>query len=184
MTAAASTPEVARELAQACSAFLAWLLAASALHKLLRPARGVRAVRELLGVSASVASPVLMGAAATEGVAALLASIPAVQLLGTSLAAAVFLVYSSLLGWTVIHGRRDLDCGCTLSVNRRPLGFSQIAKAVVLCTLSCACTAVFRLFGAGAPGASALLAGLAGLALYFAAEQLGSLIPLRSGELS
>ncbi len=175
-----SMPEVARLLICQLGAFLALLLAASAVHKGTRWAHTKRVVQEFAGVPRS-AAPVAAGAAAlAELLAALLLFVPAFRRTGALLAALIWSTYLALMLRAVVRGRRDVDCGCSFGPTRHPLGAFDVARNAVLVAFALL-VAVSAASGAQAVSAAQALAACALLALYGALDQVMALQPLRRG---
>jgi Methylamine utilisation protein MauE len=183
--------EVARLLASQLAAFLALLLAASAVHKGLRFAYTQRVVHDFAGVPRAAAAGAALSAVLLESLAGILLFLPAYRLAGGLLAALIWGVYLALIVRAIGRGLREVDCGCsfgtasfgTASVDatRHPLGAFEVARNALL--------VVFALLVGGsaqnAPlriAASQVLAAGALLALYGAFDQVMALGPLRRGE--
>jgi Methylamine utilisation protein MauE len=202
---AASTAGVIALLAAQLAAFLALLLLASGLHKMIRRDRSQSVVREFAGVPRVLAPFAVMAVAAAELLAGLLLLMPAYRTLGGVFAALIWAVYLGLILRAIAQGRRDVDCGCTFGIAHRPLGAFQVVRNALLVSMA-------AVVAMGAPGslgaavnmgaaksmgaavnmgstaggpfvASQILAALALAALYGALEQVMALTPPRGGVL-
>jgi Methylamine utilisation protein MauE len=193
MMSSASTGGVIALLMTQLAAFLALLLLASGLHKMIRRDRSQSVVREFAGVPRVLAPFTAMAVAVTELLAASLLLTPAYRAVGGVLAASIWAVYLGLIVRAIAQGRRDVDCGCTFGIAHRPLGAFQVARNVVLMGMG-ALVGVGALMGVGAAvsmGSAAggpviateMLAALALAALYGALEQVMALTPPRGGVL-
>jgi Methylamine utilisation protein MauE len=173
-----SAHEVVSLLASQAGAFLALLLAASSLHKLLLGARARQAARDLSGVPASLAPAAVVVVAIAEMAAAIQLLAPGHRAAGAILCAAIYLVYLLLIVRAIGTGRRDIDCGCSFAAAHRPLGWFDIVRNSLLVML-----AVFvAVGGEAAMPIPQLLAAAALLALYGALDTLRSVRPMRRGE--
>ncbi len=105
--------DVARLLICQIAAFLALLLAASAVHKGMRWADTKRVVQEFAGVPRWAAPAAAAAAALAESLAALLLFAPAYRRTGALLAALIWSAYLALMLRAIVRGRRDVDCGCS-----------------------------------------------------------------------
>lgn len=153
---------------QALVLFLAALLSAAALHKLLARARLVAVTARLTGTGLSTGALLLALAATAEALAALALVVPPLRTGGALAAAGLWLVYGAALSRR--HGM-TLDCGCDLVAREKPVDALLIARPAVL--------AVLALGVALAPPSpwtlDAPFAALALLALWFAAGELHSI---------
>lgn len=189
MSGMASMLEVIRQLSLQTAVFLALIMLAAGLHKLIRRERIRNVVHEFAGVPRAVAPLVVAVVAATELLASVLLWTPWHRAAGGALAALVWGVYLALILRALARGRRDMDCGCTFGATHRPLGAFQVARSL---TLICAAVLVGMgsAVGTAAPAASlpvtgyAILAAFALAALYGALDQVMALAPPRSGEWS
>lgn len=193
MMSAASTTGVMALLAAQLAAFLALILLASGLHKMIRRDRSQAVVREFAGVPRVLAPFAVLAVAVTELLAGLLLLTPAYRTLGGIAAALVWAAYLGLILRAIAQGRRDVDCGCTFGMAHRPLGAFQVTRNSVLVVMA-ALVIGSAVAGGGAPvglGSSAggpviasqILAALALAALYGALEQVMALTPPRGGVL-
>jgi hypothetical protein len=165
------------------AAFLALLLLASALHKLIRRDRTREVVHEFAGVSRRLAPFAVMMIAAAEMISAVLLWTEPYRVAGGLLAALIWGGYLSLILRAILQGRRDVDCGCSFGATRRPLGVFHVTRNVVL-----AGAALLISGGSAAASnnpivASQILPALALLALYGALDQVMGLTPPRGGVL-
>src|ERR1700722_4021665 len=182
MAPAASNLGVAQWLIVQLAAFLAALLWASGLHKLIRRDRARTVVHEFAGVPRRLAAFVVGPAAATEIRAGVLLWMPGSRAAGGALAALIWGGYMWLILRAIAQGRRDADCGCSFGDGQRPLGAYHVARNAGLtgaALLVAACAA-------GATGsimATQILAALALLALYGALDEVISLTAPRAGAL-
>jgi uncharacterized membrane protein YphA (DoxX/SURF4 family) len=181
MAAAASIFGIMESLAVQCAAFQAALLLASGLHKLVRRHRTRTVVHEFAGVPRHLAPFAVAAAAAAELSAGLLLLTPSLRAAGGAVAALIWGIYLWLIVRAIAQGRRDVDCGCTFGVARRPLGAYQVTRNGILTGTALLVTAVSA---AGPVTATQIVAAFALLALYGALDQVMALQPLRPGELS
>lgn len=172
--------DVARLLICQIGAFLALLLAASAVHKGMRWADTKRVVQEFAGVPRWAAPAAAAAAALAESLAALLLFAPAYRRTGALLAALIWSAYLALMLRAIVRGRRDVDCGCSFGPTRHPLGAFDVSRNAVLAAFALL-VAVSAASGAQAVSASQALAACALLALYAALDQVMALQPLRRG---
>jgi uncharacterized membrane protein YphA (DoxX/SURF4 family) len=183
MTPAASLPEVIQLLAVQLAAFLALLLLATGLHKLIRRDRTQAVVHEFGGVPRYLAPFAVLVVASLEVLAGLLLWMPSYRAAGAALAVLICGGYLSLILRAIAQGRREVDCGCTFGVTQRPLGLFQAARNGVLTGAALLVTAVSAAGASGPVIGSQILAAFALLALYGALDQVMALTPPRSGEI-
>ncbi len=149
--------------------FLAALLGASAVHKVLDRKRLGAVVARLTVTPLPVGVVLLALAATVEALAAIALLIPALRLAGAAIAVALWCVY----GLALVRQRGAvLDCGCDLVARERPVDGFAILRPFVLAGL-----AALTLVVPSAAGWSieAPFAALALLALWFAAGELHSI---------
>jgi hypothetical protein len=192
MMSAASTAGVMALLVTPLAAFLALLLLASGLHKIIRRARSQAVVHEFAGVPRRLAPFAVVAAAAGELLAGVLLLTPAHRAIGGVLACLIWAAYLGLILRAIAQGRRDVDCGCTFGMAHRPLGAFQVTRNALLVGMSAlVCVGSHLTMGAAAMGSPAagyvvvseILAALALTALYGAVEQVMALMPPRGGVL-
>jgi uncharacterized membrane protein YphA (DoxX/SURF4 family) len=174
-------PGVARLLISQLAAFVALLLMASAIHKVMRRERAERVVHEFAGVPRSAAPWTVLAVAAGELLAGALLLLPAYRLDGALLALAIFGAYLALILRAIVQGRRDVDCGCSFGPTRHALGAFEVARNSLL-VIFAVLVAVSSMSGGESVSAAQGLAAFALLALYGALDQVMSLQPLRRGE--
>lgn len=153
--------------------FLALLLGASALHKVLARERLGAVTARLAGVPLPLGSVLLALSATVEALAALALLVPALQVGGALAAAALWGAYALAL---LRHRGKVLDCGCDFAAREAPVGAFAILRPVLLAALAGAAALI-------APLAWTLetpFAALALAALWFAAGELKSIRPERS----
>jgi hypothetical protein len=171
---------VSSELVSQVAAFLAVLLAASALHKALnlrasaasavllaglRPAWGGAAVALAMGLEA--ASGVGLATSAHRGAAALGALV-------------VFGLYLLFLARAVLAGRTAIDCGCRFGgAAHRHIGAFELGRNAMLVLLAALVAIVASTGLTGGLGLRHVLVGLAGFAVYLAIEAVAGLEPRR-----
>ena len=183
-------------LAAQAAAFQALLLAASAVHKMLRWNHLLTVLHRFAGLSVALA-PALAGIVAVELAAAAMLWLPGLRLPGALLATAVWAASLVLILRAIRQDRADVDCGCSFGASRGRLGSYHVARNSVLLALAlgvaCASLTDGPSLAAGTwvpRGASTtvvvqvsqVLAGFALLALYGALDQVLNLPPLRRGE--
>lgn len=171
-------------LAAQGAAFLALLLAASAVHKASRWRRSLEVVRGFAGVPGPLAAASLGVAVVAELAAGVLLVLPQTRASGAVLAAAVWTVYLALLLRAIFQNRRNVDCGCSFGSSHRSLGAFQVTRNAALACASAAVAAASASGAVPAVAASQLLGAAALLALYGALDQVMALQPLRAGETS
>jgi Methylamine utilisation protein MauE len=179
----ASNLGVAQLLIVQLAAFLAALLAASGLHKLILREHIRAVVHDFARVPHRFAPFVAAAVAATELLAGILLWIPSSRAAGGALAVLIWFGYLGLILRAIAQGRRDVDCGCSFGAERRPLGTYHVVRNAVL---TGAALLVAGACAAGATGpviASQIPAALALLVLYGALDQAMSLTPPRTGAL-
>ena len=185
MMSAASTAGVVALLTAQLVAFLALILLASGLHKLIRRARSQAVVREFADVPRALAPFTVWVVATAELLAGLLLLTPAYRAVGGVLAALIWAAYLGLIVRAIAQGRRDVDCGCTFGMAHRPLSAFQVTRNVVLVVMAALASGSAPMsMGSMAHGpliASQILTALALAALYGALEQVMALTPPRDG---
>jgi hypothetical protein len=172
---------VARLLISQLAAFVALLLVASAIHKVMRRERAERVVHEFAGVSRSAAPWTVLGVAFGELLAGTLLFLPAYRLDGALLAFVIFGAYLALILRAMLEGRRDVDCGCSFGPTRHTLGAFEVARNSLL-VIFAVLLAVSSTNGGEPVSVTQALAAFALLTLYGALDQVMSLQPLRRGE--
>lgn len=184
MSGAVSARDVMLLLADQLAAFLALLLLASGLHKLMGRRRTETVIGTFAGVPRAAAPLAAVAAAAAETAAGAMLWVPSYRAAGGLLAVIIWGLYLALMLRAIAQGRRDVDCGCTFGSNQHPLGAYQVVRNVLLIgsALLVSGAAMLSL----TPGVSALqiLAACALLALYGALDQSMSLTPPRAGAMS
>jgi hypothetical protein len=172
------------------ASFLALLLFASAVQKLMHRTRAERAVHELSRLPLRHAGIALSAAALAEVLAGGLLWLPAGRLAGAVFAALIWGCYFASMLLNVRAGFRDVDCGCSFGATHGRLGAFQLLRTLVLAALA----AAIALSAVAAPGAvpyevsaaaiaTQILSAAALLALYGALDHVMALQPLRTGEL-
>jgi hypothetical protein len=179
MAGAGPIPEVLGLLSSQIAAFLALLLAASAVHKALGFARARTAANEFAGVPPGAAAAAAAAAAFAETLAAVLLIAPAYRAAGAWLAAGVFGAYLALIARAILE-QREVDCGCSFGGARRAPGAFEAARNGVLVMLAML-AALSSAGGAPPVAASQALAACALLALYAALDQVMGQGPIRKG---
>lgn len=164
---------------QVC-AFLAALLFASAIHKLVQRARSRRAAQSLAGLGATTAAIAVVGAAAVEAIAATALLMPSERVAGALIAAGVWGGYFVALWRMVATGREDVDCGCSFGAARHAPGASRLRRTGGLAVIALLAAAAARAGGARGTvafgeAATAVCAALALLALYLSFDQAAGL---------
>jgi len=160
-------------------AFLALLLAASAVHKALRRQRAESAVRELAGVPQAAAGSAVAAACLAEMLSAVLLLVPAGRGAGAGLSMLILAAYFALIARAVMQGRRDVDCGCRFGTGGGRLGAFEIGRNALL--LAGATLLAARASEAAPIELSQLLGACALLAVYAALDQVMGLRPMRAG---
>jgi hypothetical protein len=183
MTIAASNLGVAQLLIVQLAAFLAALLWASGLHKLVRRERTQTVVHELAGVPPRLAPTVVGAVAAAEVLAGVLLWLPSSRALGGALALLIWGGYLGLILRAIAQGRRDADCGCSFGAGQRPLGAYHVARNAGLSGAALLVAAAGAANSGTAVTSTQILAALALLALYGALDQVMSLAAPRAGVL-
>jgi uncharacterized membrane protein YphA (DoxX/SURF4 family) len=178
----ATTISVVRLLASQTAAFLALLLIASAIHKLLRPARTQEIMQQFAGVRRRFAAFAWLGVSLAELLAGVFLVLPGDRAAAALLAAAVWSGYLVLILRAIVQQRADVECGCSFGPSLRPLGIYHLARNAVLIGLAVLAAVVAPSGGVEVRG-SELLAAAAFLSLYAALDQTMGLRPLHSGKL-
>jgi hypothetical protein len=179
----ASLGSAAQSFAVQMATFQAMLLAASAVHKVVRWTHSRNVMRQFAGVPGVLAGTSLGVATAVELAAGALLMVPACRATGAVLATLIWTLYLALIVRAIVQGRRDVDCGCSFGPTSRPLGSFQIARNLVLAALAVFIAWVSASGGSVPAQGTFVLGGLALLTLYGALDQVMALQPLRSGEL-
>ena len=181
---AISAREVMQQLAGQLAVFMALLLLASGLHKLIRRRRTETVIHAFAGVPRGAAPLAAVATAAAETAAAAMLWIPAYRAAGALLAALLWAGYLALILRAIAQGRRDVDCGCSFGSARHPLGSYQAARNGLLIGAALLVSGVAM--SGLAPGVSAaqVLGACALLALYGALDASMSLTAPRAGALS
>jgi hypothetical protein len=179
----ASLPDVLQVLIAQLAAFLALLLLASALHKLLGRTRALAAIHEFGGVPRQLAPAALALVASGELAAGLLLWLPSHRAAGGALAALLFGVYLALIVRAITQGRREIDCGCTFGGAPRPSSAYHVARNTVLCVGGLLIAVGTAPSDGDGFVVSQMLAAFALLALYFALDETLALSAPRAGEL-
>ncbi len=150
------------------SAFLAVLLGAAGLHKLLGFARARAAAHAFGGVPSRFAPAAAAGALTAELGACLMLALPGHRAAGALIAAALWGGYLLLFVRAAALGLREVDCGCSFGAAHHRVGGYHVARNAAL---TAAAILVALAGGSAAPPASQWLGALALLALYGALEQ-------------
>ncbi|MBS0477341.1 MAG: hypothetical protein JSR28_19610 [Proteobacteria bacterium] len=119
------------------AAYVVCVLAGSAFHKTLAPARAVDAAGRLLGRGAAVAASGVLAAGFLEVASALALLAPGGFRLGLAGAALVWFAYAAaaLMAWA--RGNRRIDCGCNFGSTHRDSDVRAVAaKATALAALA------------------------------------------------
>jgi hypothetical protein len=126
-----------------------------------------------LNAAASVALPTLEGIAA---VGLLLNGTRHVAAVGAAL---IFLVYGFAIASNLSRGRRDLDCGCTGPLERRPIAAWMVVRNGCLAGVALAITAPWNVRPLEATDALTLGVGLPVLMLLWSTVDrlLGDILP-------
>jgi uncharacterized membrane protein YphA (DoxX/SURF4 family) len=180
MTTAVSMPGIIQALIVQLAAFQAVLLLASGLHKLIQRQRTQAVVHDFAGVPRHLARFAVAVVVAAELLAGLLLLTPSHRAAGGAVAVLIWGIYLWLILRAIAQGRRDVDCGCTFGVARRPLGAYQVARNGILTCMALPVASAANVTG---PVIAQILAAFALLALYGALDQVMALQPLRSGDL-
>ena len=170
------------ELMAQLAAFLALLLAASAMHKWMRWPDSMRAVHEFAGVPHPAAAPALVAVGLAELLAAALLLGSAHRAGGAGLAALIWGTYLALMLRALAKGRRDVVCGCSFGGARHPLGAFEVSRNALLALL--ALILAFTPTVAPAAVLSRMLAAAALVALYGALDQVMAVQPLQKAQAS
>lgn len=159
-------------IAQAAALFLALVLAAAAVHKLVARDRLAMATGRLTGLAAPLAGVVTLTAAAIEAAAAIALVLTPVRPIGALLAAALWLAYGGALLAARRRGESAFDCGCGFAVQRKPVDGFTIARPFGLALLA---ALVAVLPTTPVPFAEPIFAALALYALFLAAGEIAAL---------
>jgi len=178
----ATTIGVMQLLASQTAAFLALLLIASAVHKLLHPAHTQDIMQQFAGVPRRFAAFAWWGVSLAELLAGACLVMPGSRAAAALLALVLWSVYLALILRAIIQRRADVECGCSFGPNLRPLGTYHVARNAVLIGLAVLVAVVASSGGFEVRG-SELLSAAAFLSLYAALDQTMGLRPLQSGRL-
>ncbi len=127
------TPLVALRLA------LALLFAGAAWHKLRAFAAFREALAEYRLLPASTVAAAAGVVVACEGVVAV--SLLAVPARGALLAAGLLALYTGAIGWNLLRGRREIECGCGGPALRQTLSGALVVRNLALVAAALACGA-------------------------------------------
>jgi hypothetical protein len=157
----------------AIALFLALLLGASALHKVVARERLGPVVARLAGVSLPLGAVLLALTATIEALGALAMSFATLQPFAAFGAAGLWGVYALAL---VRHRGKVLDCGCDFVARERPVDAFAMLRPALLASLA------LLVGSAGAPSFTleTPFAAAALAALWFAAGELHAIPPIRS----
>ena len=179
--------EVLRSLAAHVSCFLAVLLVAAAIDKVVRWEHTKSVVHRFAGVRQALTGTFSAAVVVWEFSAAGALLLPQIRLAGAAAAALLWCIYLGRLVRAVVSNRREVDCGCSFGTQiagaHRSLGAFEIVRNAALVSLACLVAAVSALDSIEV-AASQVLAAFVLLALYAALDQVMSLQPLRRGEVS
>jgi hypothetical protein len=157
--------------------FLALILAAAALHKIVARDRLAAATARLVGVPLGKGRVLSYGAAAVEAGAAVALCWPAAATVGAAIAAGLWGLYATLLLVRTTHGEEAFDCGCAFA---RP-AHSAHARTAAARPLALAALATLLLLArpVGGLAIEPVCAALAFFMLYVAAGEMAALPSLR-----
>ena len=179
--------DVLRMLTAQLAWFLAILLGAAAVDKLVRWRHTISVAQRFAGAPEANAGAASAAAVGCELAAAVALAFPASRAAGAATAALLWTLYLGLLLRAFRSGRRDVDCGCSVGSQaagvHRPLGTFHVVRNGAL-VISALLVAALSVHGAVGVLPSQVLAACAFLALYAAFDQTMLLRPLRSGEAS
>ena len=150
---------------EAVSLFLAFVLAMSAVHKVMAPERLGESAARLAGVPLVDGQMLSFTAAAIEMAAAVALVFVDSRFVGGLLAAGLWSAYAALL-WRM-RGR-VLDCGCSFGRQEGAVGLFAISRAAGLAAIAM----IPILLPGGSVNVISVFAGLAFLALYLALDAL------------
>ncbi len=177
-------------LAAQAAAFLALLLAGSALHKGWHWSRSRTAAERFAGMPRPAAGAAAATVIVGECLAAVSLIVPATRVGGALAAAALWSLYLGLIVRAISSGRPEVDCGCSFGARAAAAGAGAHAvgsyhaiRNAVLVAAAVSVAVVSQRIGAGAITGSQALGACALLALYVAVEQVSGLAPLRRGEI-
>jgi hypothetical protein len=178
-----SLPEVCRSLATPLASFLALLLAAAGVHKMIARHRLRTAAHELAGVPRRLAPFAVAALAVAECLASLLLWIPQSRAAGAAAAVLLWGGYCVLMLRAIAADRRDVDCGCSFGAAHGSLGAYQAVRNAALAGLAALVAVACARYGAELISPTPMLAAFALFALYVALDQAMALQPPRAGEL-
>jgi hypothetical protein len=147
---------------------VAALLGCAAFHKLSSPrefAQALGAYRLLPVQAVRPASRALPGLELATGVGLL---IPASRGLSCIAAALIMLIYAGAIAINLIRGRRDLDCGCGLARDRRPIAGWMLVRNVAIATAALVAASPWSSRSLVPIDLLTILAGTAAAALLYA----------------
>lgn len=152
--------------------FLAWLFVSAGWHK-LRSASAFTVILTQYLAAASDRQWLVYALAISELALAVLLLVPATQVAGAILAAALLTLYAGAMSWQLAKGRRDLRCGCA-----GPASEVTVSPSLVTRNLLCAACALILVVPAPGLTMSAAPLGLVAfvggflVVLYLCSDQL------------
>lgn len=156
--------------------FLALVLAAAAVHKLVARDRVAAAAAGLIGVPLRLGLPLSIAAATVEGLAAASILVPATRQAGALAATALWCLYATLLLAKTSRSAGPFDCGCSFGPPRRGAG-QRLAAVQPFLLAGLALVVAIR--ASQQLEIEPVFAALAFFGLYLAAGEFAALPPSR-----
>jgi hypothetical protein len=164
-------------IVQAAALFLALVLAAAAVHKLVARERLATATGQLLRLQPPLAMVAMLAAAAIEAVAAIALVMAPTRPIGALLAALLWLGYGAALLSSLRRGDAAFDCGCSFTAQRKPVDRFTVARPFALMIVAGLVAVAPE---APAPLVEPVFAALALYTLLLAAGEIAALPTKRS----
>lgn len=180
MTPGVATSDVTQLLIAQLAAFLALLLAASAIHKVLDWRRTLGVVRDFAGVPRAAAGAAFAAVSVAELFAGALLVVPKYRMAGAWLATLILAAYLALILRALLANRRVVDCGCSFGPARGGLGAFEVGRNALLIAMALL-VAVSGSVSEAPVMASQAFGACVFLALYVAIDQVMSVRPMRPG---
>jgi len=169
---------IAAELSAYIAMFIACLLLASAIHKVLSRKRLIQSVADLTGLPDTITGPTLALAGFAELAAALAMLFPASVPWGAMVAGSIWSIYLVLILLAKRDNQKSIDCGCSFGSKHGELGNFELVRNVLLVFFALVLAAACLLTSMTVSiGATHILGGLAFLAIYASIDQLASVTP-------
>lgn len=169
-------------LAWTLRSFLAALFLTAALSKLSAIDEFHGVVRNFRLLPDALARPVAMALPVVELAIAVGLLIQPLARAASLSAAALLAVFGMAIVANVLRGRTQIDCGCFRNGMKQRIGWSTVARNIVLTALALGAAALVAQVRPASAGdvATGLVAGLTLTLLYMGAELLGGLVAMNN----